>query len=297
MRLLPILALVAVASVLVPKLTTPPGPTTGPASGPRVAALSPAVAIIVRDLGLEGQVVARHAWDMVLPRSVPVAGDQSGLDYEALLRARPTHVVTQWGSRELPPVLGELARTRGWKVIDLKLSTLAEVESGVTTLAEALGSDRGAEVVADLRASWAPRAGAPAAGPVLLLASTSPPIALGPGSFHHEVLERLGGVGAIARGTPWMELSVEDVARLNPGCLVVINAGTPEATEDVLGPLKGLAIPAIEHDRVLVITDPLAFAPASSLRDVARRLGDALDRWGAGPTPPEPGPPPFGAGG
>ena len=75
--------------------------------------LSPALAVIVRDLGLEANIVARHGFDIVLDKSIPVAGDQSGLDYEILLTAKPTHVLLEWGQREIPRRLGELMVERG----------------------------------------------------------------------------------------------------------------------------------------------------------------------------------------
>ena len=47
---------------------------------PRIVVLSPALGVMLTDLGLAGHVVGRHGWDTLLDQSLPVCGDQTGLD-------------------------------------------------------------------------------------------------------------------------------------------------------------------------------------------------------------------------
>lgn len=276
-----------------------PNPPAAPASASaRIVALSPALAVTLRDLGLADRIVGRHAYDMVLAKSVPVCGDQAGIDYEAMLSVHPTHVLIEWGSRPLPERLTELAARHSWQLRTFTLLTLDQVESGADELGGSLlapgertGRDR---ALSRLRASLAHRNEYARAGRVLMLLSTSPVSgALGPGSFHHQVLERLGGVPALDHGSPYMELDAEDVLRRAPDAIVLIQPRAPDAPrgagdwrdlEKRLGPLARLDFPAVRGRRVVLIDDPLALLPATSLAVFADELSAALQRWSAAPT-------------
>ena len=258
------------------------GDDSAPRQGtePRLVVLSPALAAIIDDLGLADRVVGRHGYDLVLDPSIPVCGEQQAIDYEALVRVEPTHLLIEWGSRELPSRLTELADRRGWAVRGFQTLTLDDVDRATREL-EALFPQAVAgpriERFHELTAGPpdAPRFG----GRVLLVMNTSPQIiALGPGSAHHELLVRTGGVPAIEDGSPYMPLHAEDVLRLAPDAVIVIEAG--EASPDArLGVLDGLAIPAIESGRVAVIADRLALLPSTRLADVADEMRRILDSW------------------
>ncbi|HRQ73171.1 MAG TPA: hypothetical protein PLU35_09105 [Phycisphaerales bacterium] len=275
-------------------LPTAPSPAE-PTAAPRIVALSPAVAVTLRDLGLEDRIVGRHGWDLVLDRSLPVCGDQSGINYESLLAARPTHVILEWGTRDLPARLVQLAVTHAWSVHTVRLLTLADIRAFTADAAAEFVPDdpHAAEVVASLDRipDGVDRSGA---GRVLLLLSASPPAALGTGSYHHEILSLLGGMHALDRGQPYVTLNAEDVLRLAPDGIVLIaprSPGTEETGEPAweeiaasLGRLASLPIPAIERRRVAVIDDPLALIPSTAAVGFAERLRTILDAWNE-PTP------------
>ena len=189
------------------------------------AALSPAIAIVLRDMGLADRIVGRHGWDLTLDESIPVCGDQAGLDYESLLRVRPTHVLLEWGSaRPLPKRLHDLAARHAWRVESYELLTLAQIEDAARALAAEFGGvegSAGGALVERLAAGFAHRGNDLAGvGRVLMLMSCSPPIALGPGSAHHELLVRVGGTPAIERGAAYITLNVEDVLRMSPEAIL-----------------------------------------------------------------------------
>lgn len=275
----------------------------------RIVALSPALAITLRDLGLAEHIVGRHGYDLALDPAIPVCGDQAGIDYEALILARPTHIVMQWGSRDLPPRLGELATAHGWTILNYDLLTLNDVRISAVELHDALAGPesqrlgQGATVRTARSAAPAPAildrlesafrhrgAGFAGAGRVLLLLSASPVAAVGPGSFHQQALESIGGIPALTRGGPYQELDIEDVIRLAPDAIVLLrprDRDAPSATgplsierrDRLLGILAGRPIPAVENGRIAVIDDPLCLLPGSSLVVFADDLAQILSQW------------------
>jgi ABC-type Fe3+-hydroxamate transport system substrate-binding protein len=104
------------------------------ARGERVVVLSPALAATLKDLGVSDLVVGRHGWDMALDPGLPVCGDQSGIDYEALLAAHPTVVIIELNPRDVPDRLVELARTNGWELLNLPALGLDDVVRVTRTL-------------------------------------------------------------------------------------------------------------------------------------------------------------------
>lgn len=268
----------------------------------RLIAHSPAIAITLGDLGLTSAIVGRHAWDMSLDPALPIVGDQSSLDYEALIALRPTHILLEWGVREPPPRLLSMAADHNWLVKSWSLLSHAQVRASFDEFAafiaphDATLKARAASLTSDLDRACAPLAVAPRAGRLLLLASTSPPAALGPGSFHHEILTTLGATTATPTGAAYIQLQLEDLIALNPDGIVLVQPANPRpatpaqptsaATTDdwgritsQLGAIASLSIPAVTRRRVALIEDPFALTPSSAMIGFARTLGTILGRW------------------
>lgn len=260
----------------------------------RIVVLSPAIAVVLSDLGLRDRIVGRHGYDMVLDKSIPVCGEQNAVNYEALLRANPTHVFTEWGTREYPARLTSLAESKGWVLRDFRMLTLADIDAAARSLAELLPDADPSDRVTRVHALAAPAEREPVwEGRVLLLMDASPIAAIGPGSAHHELLLRSGGVPAIAEGSPYMRLHAEDVARLAPDAIILIqprsgvepaepeDAGAPADAElrARLGVIASLDIPAVTSGRFAVIDYPLGLLPSTALADVADRIESLLARW------------------
>ncbi len=258
-------------------------------AGPRIVSLSPAASILLRDAGLEDAVVGRHGWDAVLDPSLPVAGDQTGLDYERIIALEPTHVVIEWGARDLPDRLVSLADDRGFAIVPIDTLTLADIARSAERVQRAFGARSDAVDLAAFSARLPARDGW---GAVLLVVATSPSVdCLGPGSAHHELLELGGFTPAIAGGAPWITLSLEDVIGLDPDCIVLVQpGGSPDADRgdlrDRLGPLAATEISAVRHGRVVLIDEPTALIPSTNLVGVARRMWDGLAALGPLPSPP-----------
>lgn len=289
--------------LLLPALAAcePAAPPSTPASAtPRIAVLSPALAASLTDLGLERFVVGRHAWDLALSPDLPVVGDTvgGGIDYESLLHVRPTHVFVQLGSSPPPQRLLDLAAHHRWSLLRLEPLSWPDVLDAAEQMAHAVGNEGPArlEVLRErARRVLTPNPRRASVGAVLLLASLTPPSALGPGSVHHDLLTLLGGTPALTSGAPYQTLDAEDLRALSPGAIVILsprarnlppaNLSTSQALES-LGPAFPRDLPAITNLRIAHIDDPLALLPATTLLDTAQQLADLLDRWAA--TPPKP---------
>lgn len=294
--------------------------------------LSPAVAVMFEDLGLSDLIVGKHDYDLVLPEGVPAVGHQEAIDYEALLAAAPTDIIIEWGTRPLPPTLTAMADRHGWNIRRVRLLTIDDIARTTDDLAVAYGAvsfdptpkrrpvgvpedlgsladavrfeDPGDRLSMDmpsaaLARAWSVRGeGFATVGPVLLLGSTTPPGALGPGSFHHQILERIGGVPALGDGSPWMELDAEDILRLDPAAIVLISPRAPGSAEssaagpvsvsallDRLGRIGTLDIEAVRTGRVALIDSPMALLPSTRMGAFADELASILDAW-ASPSAP-----------
>lgn len=257
---------------------------------PRIVALSPALAVIARDAGLGDRIVGRHAWDLALDPSLPVVGTHDDPDLETLLRLRPTDLLIQETEARSPAALRRLAAEQGWTIRSFPLLTLDDVARACDEIAAAFGGPPGPDGPpgARLRRAWSDR-GEPAraAGRVLLLAGVDPVGAMGPGSFHHQLIERMGAEPALRDGGPWQELDLEDVLRLAPDAILLFRPGAepepgPEGALAMLGGIAGLDVPAVRSGRVGVIRHPLGLLPASSLAEVADEVAQTLERWELG---------------
>ncbi len=235
--------------------------------GVRVVALSPAIAIILTDLGHGNQIVGRHGFDSFVPVEVPICGDQSGIAYERLVQVNPTVVCTQWGSRELPERLVQLAQSKGWLLHDEKLLSLADIRaatialdrimrgapvrgrdikaptdsnisylnvsnsSGVTLEASDSGTLRG--VLTSMDGAWAamPPHQLPK-GTVVLIGSLSPLAVLGPGSCHYEILSLLGAASPawLTGKAAYVNITGEDLSAMNAEYYIIFDPLPPAST-------------------------------------------------------------------
>ncbi|MBL0926088.1 MAG: ABC transporter substrate-binding protein [Phycisphaerales bacterium] len=301
------LAILLVSAVLLAgceRAPVPEKPPAEPATAPRLAVLSPAMVILLADLGQTGSIVGRHGFDLTLPDSVPSVGDQAGFDYETLARLAPTDVLLETSARDLPPRLLQLSRERSWRIRAipmLRLDDIPVAAAALDRIARGVGddaplSDRARSLIDDLNASWAPRPGlAERLGRTLILVAVSPPAAAGPGSFHYQLVARLGGHPIPERGSPYIAMTREDLVRLDPDSIVLILPGAPGVAaggqQEALARLTPEGQPALRaarEGRVMLINDRLAHTPSSAMAAAARVIASTAAAWP--PLPPGSGP-------
>ena len=275
---------------------------------PRVVALAPAIASNLRAAGLADFIVARHAFDAWSPGTLPIVGDQEGIDFEKLITVRPTHVFLQWGARPLPERLEALAREHAWTLVNYPLLTLEDTMDAADDMASRVRE--AARAAAPATPATPASAATPAAvqaptlraqldqlfkdealtdsqrsvvGKVLILHTTSPPAAMGPGSYHDQIARRLNADLAITTGSPYMTLDAEDIAALNPALIILVQPrepAQPAASQSEvinrLGVLANLKVEAVQRARFALIDDPEALLPGAPLVEFARALAKHL---------------------
>ncbi len=281
-----LIAAVAGGLSLVLPRTTPAAPTTPP-SAPRIAALSPALAVTLKDLGVANLIVGRHSYDLVLDKSIPVCFDLQNADYEKLLSVHPTHILLQLQSQKRPARLDELATANNWRILDFPILALDDIKSTTTRLADLFNPGADRPLLREMDRAWSTRANA-FTGKVLLLGAVDPPSALGPGSWHHQLLERLGGTPAVTQGSPYITFDAEDILHMKPDAILLIlprDPTTPAATPTIdelrrqLGRVGTLDIPAIRNSRLALIDNPLAHTPSTAMIGLADEMAAILERW------------------
>jgi hypothetical protein len=274
----------------------------------RLAVLSPGMSAMIRDLGHEDLIVAKHDYDMVLSDRVPAAGSELGFDLETLINSNPTHVFFQTTSTSRSTEFLEAADRQGWILFERPLNTLDDIASTMDDLYFFFEGvpERGAreydmnEVFARstpsvaLAESWIDLGPvADDAGRVLVLGALDPIGAMGPGSYHYEIVERLGATPAINSGSMWVEMDYEDLITLNPDSIILIAprqptdedrfvAPTPITLKEIqqrFGPLMELPVTAIQQERIGIIEHPLGLLPSGALGQVAEEIGELFESW------------------
>lgn len=252
---------------------------------PRIVALSPGVAETLGSLGLGDALVGRHAFDDFSPSDIPAVGDQSGIDYEALLRVRPTHVLLEKSAAGAPPRLLELASARSFEVREVPMLSLGDIRAAIERLPGVVGAPHADEQSIGLLTRFdAAIARAPGfdarAGRMLALYWTRPVGAAGPGSYHAEIIVALGGKLALDGGAPYRQLDPEDVRRLDPDSIALFIPDADSARlDELLGALGSLDLRAVRQGRVALVNHPRCQTPGPAAIDVAESLRDAVLAW------------------
>lgn len=252
---------------------------------PRIVVLSPALGETLQALGLGESVVGRHAFDRGWPESVPAVGDQSGIDYERLLRLEPTHVLLEHSAAGTPPRLTQLAGANRFSVREFPMLTLGDIRGALEYIPAVFSSDNARErsraLLLELDAVLQPMKDIDdRAGRILLLYSTDPIGVAGPGSYHAEIVRALGMMLAVDTGRAYQVLDVEDARRLYPDSIVMFIPGAdPSRKTELLGLLGTLDLRPVRSGRVAIINHPSAQIPGPGAIEVARQLREQVSSW------------------
>lgn len=254
----------------------------------RLVSLSPAITRTLVDFELGPQIVGRSPYCTFLEPSVPVAGDLTAVDYETIIKLRPTHVFVQPPATGIDPELPRIADEHHWRLVQWRLNALADIEQMIAAVPEALRIgdqpiDEGLRARARLlrlrlEDVLVHDEAVEQAGSILIVFRTSPVMAFGRKTYLDDILTRLGGRNALAMdGYP--ELNLEDVFKLNPDTLLLIRGdGASLDHAAALGPLATLTIKAVTEGRIVQIDDSDALMPSTQAAEIAALLRERFQR-------------------
>ncbi|MEZ6163560.1 MAG: hypothetical protein R3B67_03910 [Phycisphaerales bacterium] len=109
---------------------------------PRFAVFSPAIGVMLRDLGFEDDIVGRHSYDTALSASIPVVGSHIEIDDELLINAEPTILIFEENTIAIPQRIRDLAKDRGWAIWTYKLESLDDIALTIDDLYLKLSASR-----------------------------------------------------------------------------------------------------------------------------------------------------------
>ena len=275
----------------------------GQGSDLRIASLSPAVSRTLVDLGLEARIVGRSPFCDFLDPAIPIVGDLRNVNYERLIELDPTHVLVQTSQKGIDPTLRELAVEHGWRLEQWSgVDSIDDIERMVRELPAILcapGSGeleeltaRSAELLNTIAAALAPGRGAGELwrGRTLLVYALTPVGVFGRGTYLHDVLVRFGATNAVS-ADGWVELTLEDITRLNPQAIIVIRpsprgtAVKPTDAMEAAGVLATLDVDAVRAGRIEILTHPDALMPSTAISEVAGEMCRILRRLKEGSVP------------
>jgi iron complex transport system substrate-binding protein len=198
----------------------------------RIVSTSPSITETLFALGLGPRVVGvsiycRYPSEV---EKLPRVGSFLKPDAEAIARLRPDLVIVHAGPHTVPQQLASL----GISVTTVDRGTLAGVYSTIRTIGAAAGvPDRGEALVATIQRRLEATRTAARSRPqrrVLLVVGRQPGtltdlIAVGPGSFLHDLIGAAGGVNVLgdSKLPEYPHVSMESVIRLAPD--VIVDAG------------------------------------------------------------------------
>ena len=160
--------------------------------------------------------------------------------------------------------------------------TVDEIMASTKKLADILGApEAGVSVTEDMQrhlAALQQKIGALPAKHVLFVVWTQPLISVGKDTFIADALRRAGAVSIVDSEQSWPQVSLEEIARLQPEFLVFASSHSETAPRelDVLATLPGWSIlDAVSNRRYAVISDAVnrpAPRIVAAIEDLARQL-------------------------
>jgi len=240
----------------------------------RILSLIPARTDALLALGAGDRLIARTTWDTASSLAhLPSLGDALTPSVE-WIAARAPDLVVAWPDAGSRTAVARL-RALGLPVYASRVETLADVRRALTHLGTLTGLEERA--AAELRAMDATldSVRASVAGRerprVLYLVGLEPPVAAGPGTLVHELIDVAGGTNVMADATaPWPSVSLEALFGRDPDMVVVAVGGTSAPALAEQPGWRGLE--AVREGRVHVINPYQFNRPGPSAGRLAREL-------------------------
>jgi len=256
----------------------------GPAQ--RVVSLAPSNTEVLFAVGAGAQVVGRDEFTNYPEEatSLPTVGGSMGnYNAEAIVALKPDLVLA---AEINPPELVQSLADLGLTVFYLANPTdMPTMYANLLTVAELTGHVAEAqELVASLtarveavQAKVAPLSYAPVVFYELDATDPNAPYTTGPGTFMDLLINLAGGINAASNtGTPWAQLSVEELLVQNPQVILLGDAAYGISVESVKARPGWDVLDAVKNDQVYPFNDDLASRPGPRLVDGLEELARLL---------------------
>ncbi|MBI1367831.1 MAG: ABC transporter substrate-binding protein [Planctomycetes bacterium] len=250
---------------------------------------------MLTDLAVDDRIVGVGAYDPVAPAGVALVGDLYRIDYEKLLALDPTDIIVQINNPDLPgkaipAKLVDLAADHHWKLHQFRIESADDALNVLSSpTGECVGTiidapDRAAALAGHVHERLEKLALVTALEDqprVLLVVATSPLTCVGRGTFLNRLLEWAGGQNVLADSDGlYPVIDREKLTALNPDVIVLFLPSQGNAAiASHAGATEGanlLTLPASMHAKQIVIDDPRALLPSSSMGRTALELAEHL---------------------
>ncbi len=248
----------------------------------RIVSLAPSLTETIYALGLQDRLVGDTAYCDYPPdaQKKTKVGGAINPSLEQIAALHPDIVLVTKGFNRLETV--HALEGLGISSYATDPHTVEEIITSSKKLSDVLGvPEAGASVAGEMQrrlADLQQRVGALAAKRVLFVVWTQPLISVGKDTFIADALRRAGAVSIVDSEQNWPQVSLEEVARLQPDFLVFAASHSDSASPavEVLATLPGWSIvDAVTNRRFAVISDAVnrpAPRIVAAIEDLARQL-------------------------
>ncbi len=265
-------------------------PESGPVSDTdprRVVALAPSVVELLYELDLGDRVIGVGDYCRFPPEAAakPRLGGLFDPHLEEIARLAPDLAVVLPSEDRLKSHLESL----GIEVLTISNESLSDIESSTRTLARRFSVDQRAEKFLDgWREALEPRS--LGSSPRVLIAVSRPPgnlaetLSAGPGTFYHELLERMGAVNVFGDAPAlYPQVSLEETLQRHPEAIFDLRSEVPDehAESRLRQDWSALAgVPALDNECYHVIGGDYVLLPGPRLTRLYREMREALESCG-----------------
>jgi iron complex transport system substrate-binding protein len=251
-----------------------------------IISFSPNLTETVFALGQGDRVVARSSYCDYPPevQALPDAGDYLSPNFEKIALLAPEMMLVA-GQHEK---VTQFAEMNGIRTVNAHMDDLATIESGIATVAEALGvPERGEalwkQIDGELQAVRDRVAGKPRPKVLVLTFRTDHDLntlfTVGGSSFVSQLVDIAGGENIFADSdTPYFEASKESIVVKAPEVIIEFHAGqalTPEEEAIYRADWDALAsVPAVRDGRVHLFTESYGLRPGPRVALIAEQFAD-----------------------
>jgi iron complex transport system substrate-binding protein len=238
----------------------------------RVIAMAPSITEVIFALGCGNKIAGISDFCLYPPEaaSLPKVGGFVDPNLERMSALRPDLVIVQGQSEKVDA----FCKRQGIRILHLNMESIPTIFAGINEIGRALDcGDRARKLCSDIRKEL--QAAKQLAGTnnrprVFICISRSPGavnglITAGGGSFVSQILSIAGGENIFEDiVTTYPEVSKETLLRRAPDFIFEMRSGenlSPEQKERIRGEWKVLNVPAVQNNRVIVVTEDFVLLP------------------------------------